>query len=187
MTAVKTRAGRAPFLAGMVLGLIVGALAAGAATAWYLGRQASSRWIDAGTTWVLLPSQTRTPPLPQTFAIPAKAYDYGATTRALAATVTGQPTIVKVQLGAVTGSVGVSLDRPDGSALQSKEQPVTAKDSGKALYFRVTTRLGPVSLLVRNYAAEGQPGSVAVNAVSYSPEASLSKDQLGEINKAGLN
>jgi hypothetical protein len=187
MTAMQTGPARGRFVAGLVLGLVVGALAAGAGTAWYLGRQAADRWIDAGAMWVVLPSQAPAPPLPQTFAIPAKAYDYGATTRSLAATVTGQPSILKVQLGAVSGRVGVSLDRPDGSALVSKEQPVTAADSGKALYFRVVPRQGPVSLLVRNYAAEGQPGSVAVSAVTYAPEAGLSKDQLNEINKAGVN
>jgi hypothetical protein len=187
MTAMQTRPAHGRFLAGLVLGLVVGALAAGAGTAWYLGHQASNRWIDAGTAWVLLPSQAPAAPLPQTFAIPAKAYDYGATTRPLAPTVTGRPAIVKIQLGAVSGSVGVSLDRPDGSALVSKEQPVTAKDSGRALYFRVDPRQGAVSLLVRNYGAEGQPGSVAVSAVSYIPEAGLSKDQLSEINKGGVD
>jgi hypothetical protein len=187
MTTLETRPAPGRFLTGLVLGLVIGAVAAGAGTAWYLGRQAANRWIDAGTMWVLLPGQTPAPPLPQTFSIPTKAYDYGASTKALAATVTAQPVFVRVQLGAVTGSVGVSLDRPDGSALLSKEQPVTAKDSGKALYFRIDPGLGPVSLLVRNYAAEGQPGSVAVNAVSYIPEAGLSKDQLSEINKGGVN
>jgi hypothetical protein len=44
-----------------------------------------------------------------------------------------------------------------------------------------------VSLLVRNYAAEGQPGSIAVKAVTYVPEAGLSKGQLSDINKAGVN
>jgi hypothetical protein len=187
MTMLETRPARGRFLAGLILGLAVGAIAAGAGTAWYLARQAAHSWIDAGTMWVLEPSQAAAPALPQTFAIPAKAYDYGATTKALAATVTGQPAIVRVELGAVSGSVGVSLDRPDGSALVSKERPVTAKDSGATLYFRVTPWQGPVSLLVRNYAAEGQPGSIAVKAVTYVPEAGLSKGQLSDINKAGVN
>lgn len=187
MTTVRTGAPRGRFLAGLVLGVVIGAVAAGGGTIRYLGWRAAHSWIDAGTAWTLLPSQAPAPALPQTFAVPAKAYDYGAMTKALASTITEQPAILRVQLGAVSGSVGVSLARPDGSALVSKERPVSARDSGAALYFRVSPPPGPLSLLVRNYAAEGHPGSVAIAAVAYVPEAGLSKDQLSEINKAGLN
>ena len=126
-------------------------------------------------------------PMPQTFAIPAKAWDYGAETAALEPIVTEQPGVVRVQLGEVRGAVGVSLARPDGSALVSKERPVTANDSGKAVYFRVTGREGLIAVLLRNYNAEGQVGSVAVNAIAYVPEEGLSRDQLSEINKGGVN
>jgi hypothetical protein len=143
------------------------------------------RWIDAGVVWVRLPGQTEAGPLPQTFAIPAKAYDYGAETRALEPVVTERPGFLKVQLGEVRGQVGLSLARPDGSALLSPERPLGARHSGKAVYLRVTGREGLVGVLVRNYAAQGVPGAVTVTGVSYIAQEAASKAQLSEINAAG--
>jgi hypothetical protein len=187
MATLERKAGNGRFLAGLAIGLVVGAAAACAGTIWLIDFKQSRAWIDAGAHWVRLPSHEAAGDLPQTFAIPAKAYDYGATTLALSPVVTERPSVIRVTLGAVQGSVGVSVDRPDGSALISGERPVTAKDSGKSVYFRVSGREGLVALLVRNYAAEGQPGSVTVNSVAFAPEDGLSKAQLSEINKAGLN
>jgi hypothetical protein len=179
--------GRGRFLAGLVLGLAIGAVAAAGGTAWYFNHSLGKSWIDAGAQWILLPGHTPAGPLPQTFAIPAKAWDYAAETEALEPTVTEQPGVLRIQLGDVSGSVGVSLARPDGSALVSKERAVTAGDSGKVVYFRITGREGLIAVLVRNYNAQGQAGSVAVAGVAYVPREGLSKAQLGEINRGGLN
>jgi hypothetical protein len=186
MAGTQTMA-RGRFLTGLLLGLVIGAVAAAGGTVWYINHASSKGWIDAGAMWILLPGHAPAGPMPQTFAIPAKAWDYGAETAALEPNVTEQPGVLRVQLGEVRGNVGVSLARPDGSALVSKERPVTAADSGKPVYFRVTGREGLIAVLVRNYNAEGQVGSVAVNTVAYIPEAGLSRDQLSEINKGGVN
>lgn len=169
------------YLVGFVAGLVVGVVATLAI------ERHEPAWIDAGSQWMVLPGHTHIGPLPQTFTTPALAYDYGATTDALspAATAAG-PMLLKVQLGAVTGSVGLSLAKPDGSALVSKEHPLTAKDSGKTAYFRLTGSQGPVSLLVRNYADQGHAGSIEVKSATYAPEARLDAKAMGAINKAGV-
>ena len=169
------------YIVGFVAGLLVGVIATVA-----IDRH-NPAWIDVGSDWMVLPGHTHTGPLPQTFAVPARAYDYGATTDALspAATAAG-PMMLKVQLGAVTGSVGLSLAKPDGSALVSREHPLTAKDSGKVAYFRLTGSQGPVSLLARNYADEGHTGSIEVKSATYAPEARLDAKAMGAINHAGV-
>lgn len=169
------------YIVGFVAGLVVGV----AATA-VIDRH-NPAWIDAGSDWMVLPAHSRTGPLPQTFTTPATAYSYGATTDALtpAATAAG-PMILKVQLGTVTGRVGLSLDKPDGSALVSKEHPLTAKDSGSTAYFHLSGVQGPVALLVRNYADQGHTGSLEVKAATYAPEARLDAKAMAAINRAGV-
>jgi len=169
------------YLIGFVAGLVVGVVVT------VTLQRHNPAWIDAGSQWMALPGHTRVGPLPQAFTTPAQAYDYGATTDALtpAATAAG-PMILKVQLGAVSGNVGLSLDKPDGSALVSKEHPLTASDSGKIAYFRLTGSQGPVSLLVRNYADQGHTGSIEVKSATYAPEARLDAKAVAAINKAGL-
>ncbi len=169
------------YIVGFVAGLVVGVVAT------VVIDRHNPAWIDSGSQWMVLPGHAHVGPLPQTFTTPAVAYDYGATTDALspAATAAG-PMILKVQLGAITGSVGLSLDKPDGTALVSREHPLTAKDSGKSAYFRLSGIQGPVSLLVRNYADEGHTGSVEVKSATYAPETRLDAKAMSEINKAGV-
>ena len=167
-------------LIGLVIGLLLGV---GGAELWR--RAHSDIWIEAGGEWHRLPSQAAAGSLPQTFAIPAKAWDYGATTRALPAPVTQTPAIVRVDVGEVSGPVGVSLAKPDGSALISKEKMATAGATPVSLYFR-SPGSQPVAVLLRNAGVEGTAGSVTVRDVKYAPEASIPPRQLGKINKAGV-
>jgi hypothetical protein len=169
------------YIVGFVAGIVVGALATAV-----IDRH-NPAWIDAGSQWMVLPAHSRTGPLPQTFTTPARAYDYGAITDALspAATAAG-PMILKVQLGAVTGSVGLSLAKPDGSALVSREHPLTAKNSNSTAYFRLSGTQGAVSLLARNYADEGHTGSIEVKSATYAPEGRLDAKAMGAINQAGI-
>ncbi len=170
------------FIAGAVVGLVIGAAAVAV-----IDRRAADPWIDAGSAWMVLPGHTRIGLLHQTLTTPALAYDYGATTDALspAATAAG-PVILKVQLGAVTGNVGLSLAKPDGSALVSREHPLTARDSGSAAHFRLSGSQGPAALLVRNYADQGHTGSLEVKSATYAPEARLAPKAMGVINRAGV-
>jgi hypothetical protein len=169
------------YLVGFVAGLVVGVVAT-------IGvMQHKIAWIDAGSIWMTLPSHAHTGPLPQTFTMPAKAYDYGAATDALSpATTAAGPMMLKVQLGTVSGNVGLSLATPDGSALVSREHALTSKDSGHTVYFRLPGSQGPVSLLARNYADEGHTGSIELKSATYAAEARLDSGTMGEINKAGV-
>jgi hypothetical protein len=186
MITAAARPGRGRFSVGLAVGIVIGAVLTGAATVAVHRYRDARQWIDAGAVWVRLPSQIEAGPMPQTFAIPAKAYDYGAETRALEPVVTEGPAFLRVQLGEVKGQVGLSLAKPDGSALISRERPLTAKDSGKTAYFHVTGREGLVAILVRNYAAEGRPGAVTIKGVAFIPQSAASKVQLGQIS-AGVD
>jgi hypothetical protein len=191
MADVHSRPGRggAGFVGGLLLGLVIGVVLAGAAGFVIAQRPAVAPdpWIPAGAPWLRLPSHALADPLPQTFAVPPVAYGYGATTRVLPPTVTAQPGILRVDLSDVSGTVGVSTARPDGSALVSTEQAVTAMEGKKSVYFWVTAAQGPIAVLLRNYAAQGGPGGATVQAVVYAPLSSLSKDQIAKINQAGVN
>lgn len=168
-------------LIGLVIGLMLGV---GGVQLWR--RAHSDIWIEAGGEWRRLPSQALAGPLPQTFTTPAKAWDYGASTRALPAPVTAKPAIVRVDVGEVSGPVGVSLAKPDGSALISKEKTVTVGAAPVSFYFR-SAGDQPIAVLVRNAGVEGTAGAVTVRDVKYAPETSIPPKQLGKINKAGVN
>ena len=101
------------FIGGAVLGLLVGA-AAGFLLSVSLKGQ--TNWADASGAWVRLPEQTSVGALPQTFSIPASSYDFGGVAQPLNPAVTDAPSVVRVDLQAQTGRVGVSLARPDGCA-----------------------------------------------------------------------
>src|ERR1700757_2329524 len=110
-------------LAGLVVGLLIG-VAVGylIAREGPMGRRA---WPDAGAPWIRLPEQTALGAPPQTFAIPAQSYDYGGVSQPLSPSLLDTPSIVRVDLKAQSGRVGVSLARPDGGQILSKEAVVT--------------------------------------------------------------
>jgi hypothetical protein len=175
-------AGNSRYIVGFVAGIVVGVVAVT-----LINHRGTELWIDAGSQWMVLPSHTRIGPLPQTLTTPARAYDYGATTDALTPAVAeAGPMMLKVQLGAVTGNVGLSLDKPDGSALVSREHALNARDSGSVAYFHLSGSQGPVALLVRNYADQGHTGSVEVKSATYISEARLDAKAMSAINKAGV-
>ena len=168
----------------LAIGLLLGVgLGVGGVEFWR--RAHSDIWIEAGGEWHRLPSQALAGPLPQIFTTPAKAWDYGATTRALPAPVTDNPAIVRVDVGEVSGSVGVSLAKPDGSALISKEKVLPVGAGPLSVYFR-SVGGQPIAVLVRNAGVQGASGAVTVRDVRYAPEAAIPPRQLGKINKAGV-
>jgi hypothetical protein len=87
--------------------------------------------------------------LPQTFAIPASSYDFGGVAQPLNPAVTDTPAIVRVDLAAQTGRVGVSLARPDGGELVSREAVITPQQGKTTVYLHTVPGAGPVSLLLR--------------------------------------
>jgi hypothetical protein len=91
-----------------------------------------------------------------------------------------------VSVEGVSGAVGVSLAKPDGSALISKEHALKPGPGRQELYFRADPANGPVAVLVRNYDAQGRTGAVTVRRVRYAPLARLSPSDLETVNKAGL-
>jgi len=171
------------FIGGAVLGLLVGAAAGFLVSA---SIRAQPSWADASGAWVRLPEQTSVGALPQTFAIPASSYDFGGVAQPLNPAVTDTPAIVRVDLVVQTGRVGVSLARPDGGELVSREAVITPQQGKTTVYLHTVPGAGPVSLLLRAADNSGAGASARVTKVQSAPEASLSKAQMDKVNSAGL-
>lgn len=183
-----TRETKAPswarFWTGLIVG-VVGGVVVGAGGFEAARLLKPDQWTNVVGEWHRLPDQAVAGALPQVFTVPAKPWDYGATTRALPSTVTAQPSIVRVDVSDVTGPVGLSLAKPDGSGLISKEKPLPAAETPVSVYFRADGSQ-PVAVLVRNFDGKGAAGSLTVRAIKYAPEARLPKRALEKIVAAGL-
>ncbi|MDB5458445.1 MAG: hypothetical protein JWO72_186 [Caulobacteraceae bacterium] len=171
------------FLGGAVLGLLVGVGAGFLLSANMLAKPA---WTDVSTAWVRLPEQTVIGALPQTFSIPASSYDFGGVAQPLGATLTDTAGIIKVDLEALAGRVGVSLARPDGGELVSREAIVAPQQGKTSVYLHTAAGAGPVALLLRSADSNSAGASVTVSKVQAAPEASLGKGQMDKINRAGV-
>ena len=180
MTTVKDRIG-GWLLAGLV-GLVIGV----AATLVVQGTLGRLLWIDAGSAWIRLPSQAVAAPLPQTFTTPAKAWDYGATTEPLAGSTQARPSLLRIEVARVSGPVGLSLAKPAGGPLVSRERLLMPGEAPRFLYFRVTAAQGPITILVRNYGGEGKAGSVEVRSVNYAVEKKLSDREMQAAIREGI-
>lgn len=172
------------FIGGLVLGLIVGAalgfLLAGAV-------KLQPRWTDAGVAFVRLPEQASLGAPPQTVTLPATSFDYGGVGAPLSQAVTDAGAIVKVEVKAMAGRVGVSLGRPDGGELVSREVVVTPQQNKTTLYFRTGPGMGPVDVLLRSADSNPAGASAQIDKIQTARQADLSPSQMDAINRAGLN
>jgi len=172
------------FLGGLVLGLIVG-VALGFFLAGSLKMQ--PKWADAGASFVRLPEGASLGAPPQTVNLPASSFDFGGVGAPLTQAAVDAGSIVRVDLKAVTGKVGVSLARPDGGDLVSKEVVVTPQQGKTSLYFRTGPGMGPVDVLLR--AADNTPAgaSVQIDKVQTAKQADLGQGEMDKLNRLGVN
>lgn len=175
-----TRAFVGGLIAGLIVGLALGFLLAGAI-------RTQAKWTDAGAAFVRLPEQTALGALPQTVNLPASSFDFGGVGAPLNQTAVDAGSIVKVELKAVAGRVGVSLARPDGGELVSKEAVVTPQQGQTSLYFRTGPGMGPVVVLLR--AADNTPAgaSAEIGKVQTARQADLGQGEMDKLNRAGIN
>jgi hypothetical protein len=184
--AARTRLTPVPrgFLGGLVLGLIVG-LALGFLLAGMVKTQ--PKWTDASVAFVRLPEQTALGALPQTVSLPASSFDFGGVGAPLNQTAVDTGSIVKVEVKAVTGRVGVSLARPVGGELVSKEAVVSPQQGRTTLYFRTGPGMGPVGVLLRSADDNPAGASAEISKVQTARQADLGESQMDAINRAGVN
>lgn len=176
-TSPTTRA----FAGGVVLGLIVGA-AAGFFLASSVKLQ--PKWSDAGVAFVRLPEQAALGPAPQTVTLPASTFDYGGVGAPLPQTVIDNASIVKVQVQASGGRVGVSLARPDGGELVSREAVVSPQQGKATVYFRTAPGMGSVDVLLRS--ADTTGASATLSKVQTARQADIGQGEMNDINRAGV-
>jgi hypothetical protein len=172
------------FIGGLVIGLIVG-VALGFVLAGAVKTQ--PKWTDAGAAFVRLPEQTALGALPQTVNLPASSFDFGGVGAPLSQAAIDAGSIVRVEVKAVAGRVGVSLARPDGGDLVSKEAVVTPQQGKTTLYFRTGPGMGPVDVLLR--AADNTPAgaSAEISKVQVARQADLGPGEMDKLNRAGIN
>jgi lipopolysaccharide export system ATP-binding protein len=145
-------------------------------------------WKPVELKWKNLPAGDDAGLMPVTFAMPLTQYGYGGESEPLPAAMVSQDTIVRVDVGAVDGAVGVSLVNPSGSPLVTKEQGLTAVSSDQAVFFRISPAHLPAAVLLRNYGdTSGNPASIRITGVSSAPVSAFSKAQLAAIADIGLN
>lgn len=171
------------FIVGIVLGLIVG-VALGFLLAGTVKLQ--PKWIDAGASFVRLPEQAALGPLPQTVTLPAASYDYGGVGAPLPQTAVDMASIVRVDVKATAGRVGVSLARPDGGELVSREAVVTPQQGKTTLYFRTGPGMGPVDVLLRSADATPAGAAAEISKVQTAPQASIGQSEMDAINRKGV-
>jgi hypothetical protein len=175
-----TRAAIGGVVIGLIAGLALGYLLAGAI-------KTQSRWTDAGVAFVRLPEQAALGALPQTVNLPASSFDFGGVGGPLNQTTIDAGSIVKVELKAIAGRVGVSLARPDGGELVSKEAVVTPQQGKTTLYFRTGPGMGPVDLLLRSADNSPAGASAEIDKVQAARQADLGQGQMDALNRAGIN
>jgi hypothetical protein len=172
------------FIAGLVVGLILG-VALGFILAG--GVKTQPKWTDAGVAFVRLPEQTALGALPQTVNLPASSFDYGGVAAPLNQATVDAGSIVKVDVKAASGRVGVSLGRPDGGELVSKEAVVTPQQGKTSLYFRTGAGMGPVVVLLRSADNTPAGASAEISKVQTARQADLGPSQMDALNRAGIN
>jgi hypothetical protein len=180
---VRTTPASRAFITGLVLGLIVG-IAIGFFIAGAVKSQ--PKWTDAGVALMRLPEKASLGPLPQTVTLPAATYDYGGVGAALPPATIDAGSIVKVELKATAGRVGVSLARPDGGELVSREAVVTPQQGKTTLYFRTAPGMGPVDVLLRSADNVAAGAAADISKVQTTPQSSISQREMDSINRAGV-
>jgi hypothetical protein len=182
------RVGFAPvtraFIGGLVLGLIVG-VALGLVLAGMVKTQ--PKWTDANAAFVRLPEQAALGAAPQTVTLPASSFDFGGVGAPLDQATVEAGSIVKVELKAVSGRVGVSLARPDGGELVSKEVVATPQQGKTTLYFRTGPGMGPVDLLLRSADNNPSGASAQISKVQTAKQAELGQSEMDKLNRQGVN
>jgi hypothetical protein len=169
------------FAGGIVLGLIVGAVA-GFVLASSVKLQ--PKWTDAGVAFVRLPEQAALGPAPQTVTLPASSYDYGGVGAPLPQAVIDNASIVKVQVQASGGRVGVSLARADGGELVSREAVVSPQQGKATVYFRTAPGMGSVDVLLRS--ADTTGASATLSKVQTARQSDIGQGEMNDINRAGV-
>jgi hypothetical protein len=172
------------FLGGLALGLIVG-VALGFVLAGVVKTQ--PKWTDAGAAFVRLPEQAALGALPQTVTLPGSSFDYGGVGAPLNQAAVDAGSIVKVEVKAVAGRVGVSLARPDGGELVSKEAVVTPQQGKTTLYFRTGPGMGPVAVLLRSADDAPAGASAEISQVQTARQADLGQGEMDKLNRVGVN
>jgi hypothetical protein len=135
---------------------------------------------------VRLPEQTQLGALPQTVSLPAATYDFGGVGEPLNQAMTDNASIVKVEVQAVAGRVGVSLARPDGGELVSREAVVTPAQGKTSVYFRTGPGMGPVSVLLRSADNTPAGASATITKVQSAKQADIGQSDMNRINQAGV-
>ncbi len=81
----------------------------------------------------------------------------------------------------------MSLARPDGGELVSKEAVVAPQQGKTSLYFRTGPGMGPVDVLLRSADNAPAGASAEIDKVQTALQADIGQGEMDKINRAGIN
>jgi hypothetical protein len=119
-------------------------------------------WEELDLVWRQLPGLEAAEPGARVFTTPSVAWDYGGVSDAVRAAGPGD-LLLRLEVEALTGTIGVLLIRPDGAAVSDVDQKVRPEDGVVIVDLRVYPSDGPTHVLLRNYDDEGVSGHVKVH------------------------
>jgi hypothetical protein len=121
-------------------------------------RPLKGSWTSLVKDYVLAGSE------PIDLRTPAEAWNYGAGSRRLSVR---EPTLIEMQVEVTQGVVGVSLAKPDGTALLSAEQVVKPLGGPSLVVLEAKPEMDEFIILLRNYDDAGREGRIAVRSAEW--------------------
>jgi hypothetical protein len=122
-------------------------------------------WKVFDLLWQHLPSLEYQGYAPAVLAIPATAWDYGATSAAVRAR-EGADVMLRLRLRVLASAAGVMLIHPDGSRLPGPEHRIFPEDGWSTVELHHRWEDGDAHILLRNFDCDGVAGHVEVQEVT---------------------
>lgn len=118
--------------------------------------------------WRTIPGFAAAPPLPHTFPIGGDAWAYAGLSDAVEGYAAERPRTLVATVEVLSGDVGLTMTRPDGSGLVGPEYWVRPEDGRLDLSLALSPGMGPSNILLRRHGEAGEPGAVRVHGVRIS-------------------
>ena len=134
-------------------------------------------WVDAGLDWLILPARTPAP-FPAVVSVSTQPWTYGGATQPLGRRALSRPSLLRVELEARGGRVGILLVSTDGSRQLSPERIIDPAQGRTTAYFQLGPSLGPAIVVLRNPGDAGHAASATVYGAQLAWESSLAGEAL---------
>lgn len=139
-------------------------------------------WTPFEPGWVSLPGHLTCGPQPVRLSTPPTGFEYGAATGLLPAA----DVVLRLDLEVHANEVGIFVTGPDGVSHLSEERRVQAQHGPVSVYFRLSQKLAPALLVVRNPYDGIGAAVLSVSGAEYASEACLSEAERSALDGDGF-